>query len=122
MDPLKALPRVQKLYAAAGGLAVFLVALLLLDWAGPVKATDLNTWWIPFVLAVVAGGYVVSEIFGFTLPISGLNASRAFGATFLVFFWTLMWFLEASSHAIGAWLALVASLVAAVGAWLVSTD
>lgn len=62
MDPLKALPRVQKLYAAAGGLAVFLVALLLFDWAGPVKATDLNTWWIPFVLAVVAGGYVVSEI------------------------------------------------------------
>ena len=71
------------------------------------KATDLNTWWIPFVLAVVAGGYVVSEIFGFTLPISGLNASRAFGATFLVFFWTLMWFLEAPTRAIGAWLALV---------------
>lgn len=33
-----------------------------------------------------------------------------------------MWFLEAPTRAIGAWLALVASLVAAVGAWLVSTD
>lgn len=122
MDSLKALPRVQKLYLAVGGLAVFVVALLALRWAGPARATDLNTWWIPLLLTIVAGGYFLSEIFGFTLPVSGLTSSRALGATFLVLFWTLMWFLEAPSRAIGAWLGLIASLVATIGAWLVNTD
>lgn len=122
MDSLKGLPRVQKLYVAAGGLAVFLVALLALKWTGHVKATDLTTWWIPLLLALVAGAYFISEIFGFTLPVAGLTPSRAFSATFLVFFWTLMWFLEAPVRAVGAWLGLVSSLVATVAAWLVSTD
>jgi hypothetical protein len=122
MDSLKALPRVQKLYVATGGLVVFLVALLALHWAGSVKATQLNTWWIPLVLTIVAGGYFLSEILGFTMPVAGLTASRAFAVTFLVFFWTLMWFLEAPSRAVGAWLGLVSSAVATSAAWLVSTD
>ena len=122
MDSLKALPRVQKLYVAAGALAVFLVALLALKWFGPIKATDTNTWWIPLVLALVAGAYFVSEAFGLSLPVAGMTSSRALGAAFLVFFWTLIWFLEGADRGLGAWLGLISAVAATAGAWLVHTD
>ena len=116
MDNLKALPREQKLYIAAGGLVLFLVALLFLDWFGPFKASDIDSWWVALVLAAVA------EALHFSLPVTGLTTGRALAATFLVFFWTGTHFLDGGSYEIGAWLGLIGSVISLVGAWLVDQD
>lgn len=133
MDQLKAMPREQKLFIGAGGMALFLVSLLFLKWFGlgleglgvdsSVKATKaIDSWWIALVLAVVALAILLAEAVRFEIPVPGATTSVAFVAAFLVLFWTLTHVIDLSGLKIGAWLALVGSIVGTAGAWLARAD
>lgn len=122
MQALRNLSRSHKLYIALGGVVLFLLSLLLIDWFGPFKATDVDSWWIALVLALAAGIYYVSEIAGFDLPLSWISSTTALLATFLVFFWTLTHMIDLDKLQLGAWLALIGSVAAVLGGLLVDQD
>lgn len=121
MNGLTALPRERKLAIAGAGLVLFLVSLLFLDWFGPFRATDLDSWWIALVLAVLAAGVYIGEMFRVAMPAAWLTTNRALILTGLVAFWTVTHFIDGSVYKVGAWLGLIGSLVALAGAWLVET-
>ncbi len=127
MDQLKAMPREQKLFIGAGGMALFLIGLLFLKWFGvsgfSVKAKDaFDSWWIVLILGAVALAILLAEAVRFEIPVPGATTSLAFGSAFLVFFWTITHVIDGDHTKVGAWVALLGSIVGTAGAWLARAD
>ncbi len=127
MDKLKALPREQKMYGIAITMVVFIISLFL-KWAGTgvsvdipgvnvdfsISGTDIDSWWIALILAIVAGGIFLAEALNFTLPVKWASLGAGALAACLVFFWALVHLIDLSNLKFGAWLAVIASLVGLV--------
>lgn len=132
MDKIRGLPREQKLFAVGGAMALFIITLFL-KWAGidgpdvavggvsldfSIKGTDIDSWWIVGLLALLAGGIYVAEALGMSLPTQFTLGVGALAAV-LVFFWTLTHMVDGSNLKFGAWLALIVSAIGAVLAGMV---
>lgn len=127
MDKISGLPREQKLFGVAGAMAIFIIALFL-KWSGidgpnvsiggvsldvSFKGTDIDSWWIVGLLALLAGAIFAAEALGISLPAQMTLGVGALSAV-LVFFWALTHVIDLNNLKFGAWIALIVSLVGAV--------
>ena len=132
MDKISGLPREQKLFGVAGAMAIFIITLFL-KWSGidgpdvniggvsldlSIKGTDIDSWWIVGLLALLAGGIFVAEALGISLPTQMTLGVGALAAV-LVFFWVFTHIIDGANLKFGAWIALIVSFVGAVLAGMV---
>ncbi len=128
MDKIRGLPREQKMFGVGAAMIVFIVSLFL-KWAGTgvsinipgvdipdfsINGTDIDSWWIALILAIVAGGIFLAEALNFPLPVKWATIGVGAAAASLTFFWALVHLIDLSHLKFGAWLAVVASLVGVV--------
>lgn len=122
MDRIKGLPREQKMLGVAAAGLVFIISLFL-NWYGAggfsVKGTDIDSWWIALILAIVAGGVYAGEALNVPLPVKGATIGVGALAALLVFFWALTHVIDGGGLKFGAWLGLIASAVGAILAGVV---
>jgi hypothetical protein len=110
MDKLRGLPREQKMFGVGGAMLIFIISLFL-KWFGPFKGTDIDSWWVALIVALIGGGIFVAEALNVPPPVKWATISVGALATVLVFFWALTHFIDGSQLKFGAWLALLSSLV-----------
>lgn len=118
--------REQRLFAAAGAFALFLISLFL-PWFGfgdeSVSATDaVASWWIILIFALAAIALLAAEGLGVQLPpiLRALPLALYLGSVILIV--TLMYFFEGGGAADREWglfLALIFSIVAVAATFLV---
>jgi hypothetical protein len=114
---LGGITREQKLLGAAGANVVFIIAMFL-DWFGEFGRNDLDGWWILLIIAAVSAAVFAADALNFELPpVAGIPAATYL--TSLLFFDTFLALFEGSDHALGFWLALIASIVSTGLAWMV---
>lgn len=114
---LGAIPREQKLLIAAGANVVFIVAMFL-DWFGEFGRNDIDGYWILLIIAALSAAVFAADALNFELPpVAGI--ATATYLTSLLFFDTFLALFEGSDHALGFWLAIVASAVSTFLAWSV---
>lgn len=113
MDKIRGLPREQKMFAIGAGMLLFVISLFL-KWFGPFKGTDIDSWWIALIIAIIGGGIFVAEALNIPPPVRWATLATGALSTVLVFFWSLTHLIDGANLKFGAWLALIASLVAMV--------
>ena len=118
---MNSLTREQRIYGAAGASVVFIISLFL-NWYGVgdfnLSGTDtVPSWWILLIFAAGATAILVAGVVNFDLPSAIHPTAWPAYLTSVCFIVTLMIFLEGAGgggRKIGLFLALLASLVAAV--------
>jgi len=109
---LRNVTREQKELGAAGCLVVFIITLFL-KWSGDAKGKDIDSWWIPLILAIVAGAVFAADGLNLELP-NRLPLSAATYLTSLCLFYSIIWIVAASDVKYGLVLALIFTLAATV--------
>lgn len=121
------LTREQKLYAAAGGMALLIVSLFL-NWVSvggfSSAGTDIPSWWlfglIPAALALII---FVMDVRDMDMPVPQLDLGVGIICAFMAAVWAASHFMDVSSNrSIGAFLALIGAIVGAVGAFLLRSE
>lgn len=133
MDKIRGLPREQKMLGVGAAMIVFIISLFL-KWFGTdapdvnipginldfsIKGTEIDSWWIILIIAIVGGGIYVSEALNIALPVRWAGLGVGALATFLVFFWTIVHMIDGSNLKFGAWLALIVSVIGSALATMV---
>ena len=122
MDKIRGLPREQKMLGVAAAMLVFIVSLFL-KWYGvagfSAKGTDIDSWWIALIIAIVGGGIYAAEALNFPLPFKWATIGVGALSALLVFFWAFTHLIDGSHLKIGAWLALIVSAAGALLAGIV---
>ena len=110
MDKIRGLPREQKMFGIAGAMLLFVISLFL-KWFGSFKGTDIDSWWIALIVAIIGGGIFLAEALNVPPPVKWATIPVGALATVLVFFWAFTHFIDGSDLKFGAWLALISSLI-----------
>jgi hypothetical protein len=122
MDKIRGLPREQKMLGVAGAMIVFIISLFL-TWYGvagfSAKGTDIDSWWIALILAVVGGGIYAAEALNFPVPVKWGTIGVGALCSLLVFFWAFTHLIDGGNLKFGAWLGLIASAIGAILAGVV---
>jgi hypothetical protein len=109
---LRNVTREQKELGTAGFLVLFIISLFL-KWAGDAKGKDIDSWWIPLILAIVAGAVFAADALNVELP-GRLPIAAATYLTSLCLFYSIIWIVAANDVKYGLVLALVFTIAATV--------
>ncbi len=127
---MNSITREQKLYAAAGGMALIIISLFL-KWmsvsAGGFEAsskgTDMTSWWLfGLIPAAIALVIFVMEARGMDLPVPQIDLGVAILFAVIAAVWAVSHFLDVSHRAFGAFLALIGGIVGAVAAFSLRSE
>lgn len=123
---MNSITREQKLYGAAGGMALIVISLFL-SWMSAggfsAKGTDISAWWlfglIPAAIALIV---FVMEARDMDLPLPQLNIDVAAIFAIVAATWAASNFFEARERAIGAFFGLIGAIVGAAGALMARAE
>ena len=111
---LREITREQKMLGAAIAMLLFIVSLFL-KWqsVGPFSGsgTDIGSWPIAIILALVAGGVLAAEALGVDLPGRFQVTSLAAYLMSLLVFYVIVFIFAIGGLAYGIWLALIFAVV-----------
>ncbi|MCX6409765.1 MAG: hypothetical protein NT143_04890 [Actinobacteria bacterium] len=111
---LREITREQKMLGAAIAMLLFIVSLFL-KWqsVGPFSGsgTDIGSWPIAIILALVAGGVLAAEALGVDLPGRFQVTSLAAYLMSLLVFYVIVFIFAIDGLAYGIWLALIFAVV-----------
>jgi hypothetical protein len=120
---LRQLTRENKMLGAAGAMVLFIITLFL-KWYGEgpfdVSGTDIDSWWLALIIAIVGGGVLAADALNVEIP-GGLKATAV--GTYLIsltLFYVVIFIVSGSGLSYGIFLALIFTLIGtglALSAW-----